>query len=244
MTEDSELRQANFAQRSPSSPLRGNQLRLFARQWLDTVLDLIFPARCIGCKRVGSLLCSECQAQLVVPPPIRDAGSPLTECRVSAVYSGTIREAIHAFKFNNQYRFATVLADRLVNTWRGTGWPITLVTATPLHASRLQARGYNQAALLASRFASQARVPFEDAAIRRVRETHTQVGLNYAERQMNVTNAFEADSTIVIGKRIVIIDDVYTTGATLKACADTLLKAGATNVWGLAIAQPLHEDQD
>jgi ComF family protein len=241
MTDDSELRQA--ANSSPSAFLLGKQVRLFARQWLDTALDVIFPPRCIGCKRVGSLLCSECQARFTAPPSIREIGSPLSECRATAEYGGVIREAIHAFKFNNQFRFAPVLADRLFAEWQRVNWPITLVTAAPLHESRLKERGYNQAAMLASRFADQARVPFQEAAIRRVRATHTQVGLNRAERQMNVTNAFEANSTIVRNKQIVIVDDVYTTGATLKACADALLKAGATTVWGLTIAVAHHDNQ-
>ncbi|MBX3081666.1 MAG: ComF family protein [Anaerolineae bacterium] len=243
MTDDGELREATITQSSQSASYWGKQIRLFAHQWLDTALDVIFPPRCIGCKRVGSLLCSDCQARFTAPPPLHESDSPLSECRATAEYGGIIRDAIHAFKFDNQFRFAPVLADRLFTEWQRAGWPIALVTAAPLHINRLKARGYNQAGLLAARFATLAQVPFQEAAIRRVRETHTQVGLNRAERQLNVTNAFEANSTIVNGKNIVIIDDVYTTGATLKACADALLKAGAASVWGLTVAKTHHDNQ-
>ncbi len=79
-------------------------------------------------------------------------------------------------------------------------------------------------------------LPFLPAAIRRVRDTRAQVGLGARERQINVLDAFQADPALIRDQQVLLIDDVYTTGATLRACASALLEAGATKVWALTVA--------
>jgi len=102
--------------------------------------------------------------------------------------------------------------------------------------SRRRDRGYNQAELLAEYLATAIAIPFESAAIVKIRDTVPQVGLNFKERQTNVAGAFQALPTRVQGQRVIIVDDVYTTGATLRACAQALLDAGAIKVWALTVA--------
>jgi ComF family protein len=164
-----------------------------------------------------------------------ESGSPLAEWRASAEFGDAIQKAIHAYKYRNQRRMAGPLASRLADVLAQSGWRPTLITAAPLHESRLRERGYNQAALLAERLAQAASVPFRAEIIRRVRATRPQVGLNARERLENVADAFEAHADVA-GQAIVIVDDVYTTGATLKACAHALRSAGAACVWGLTVA--------
>jgi ComF family protein len=113
----------------------------------------------------------------------------------------------------------------------------------PLHAERLRERGYNQAELLARAFCRQVGLPLRPRWLQRQRLTHSQVGLSAQERQANVAEAFSA-SAAVRGKSILVIDDVYTTGATLNACATAALAAGAANVVALALAIPYHEHGD
>ncbi|MCC7449417.1 MAG: ComF family protein [Anaerolineae bacterium] len=227
---------------SVEGSLRSIQIRLFTHQLAAAALDFIFPPRCIQCHRVGSLLCPRCQAKIPVPPPIREAGSPLSERRATAEFDGAIQQAIHALKYKGQWRYAKPLSERLQVELTRSGWMPTLITAAPLHEARLRERGYNQSALLAEPVAQSFRLPFRPDAIQRIRDTRPQVGLGRQERQINVADAFHAEPTLVKNQQIVIVDDVYTTGATLRSCASALLEAGAMQVWAITVASAKHPD--
>ncbi len=218
------------------------RVRLLARQLVTTALDFLFPPRCIQCNRVGSLLCPSCQEQIPAPPPIREPSSPLAERRSTAEFGGSIQKAIHALKYKGQWRYAEPLSQRLITELARSGWQPTLITATPLHDARRKSRGYNQAEMLAAPLAQAARVPFRADAIRRIRDTRAQVGLGMRDRQINVAGAFKAEPRLVAGQAVVIVDDVYTTGATLRECASALLEAGAVKAWALTVASAGHRD--
>lgn len=223
--------------RPPFGGLHIHTLRRILRQFSNAALNLLYPPQCIGCnRRVGSLLCAECQSRLTSVRPIHDPDSPLAERQSTAVFDGTIRKAIHELKYSGQRGYVDVLGQRLIKTLCATGWPVTALAAVPLHDNRIKERGFNQAALLADYIAMDLNIPFRPTMLRRIRDTRQQVGLNYQERQSNVTGAFKAEPTIVHGQKIVIIDDVYTTGATLRACASALREAGAIQVWALTVA--------
>ena len=221
---------------SNSSGLRITRFRLLTSHLLNTALDFVFPPRCIACGRPGSLFCTPCQAAITPPAPLRAAGSPLAEQRATADFDGPIRQAIHALKYRGQRRFALPLATRLQSTLECAGWQPGLLTAAPLSESRRRERGYNQAALLAAELSRRVGIPFRPDALRKVRDTRPQVGLNAGERRANVAGAFCAEPDLVSGVPVLIIDDVFTTGATLRECAAALLAAGATTVWGLTVA--------
>lgn len=228
-------------------------------------LNLIFPPRCIHCARAGWLLCPAC-AQLVQPVGAqicaqcgRPQSAPIKQCaqcqllptsalqivRIAALHSTPLREAIHALKYADRRELAVPLARYLVATafvapWRATAagaTPIDGVIPIPLHQARQAARGYNQAELLAQAFCLRMQLPLRTAWLTRQRSTHSQVGLSAVERRANVDDAFAAPAA-VYGKRLLLIDDVYTTGATMQACAAALSQAGAAAVYGLALACP------
>ena len=169
--------------------------------------------------------------------------SPLAGRRAYALFEGSIRSAIHGLKYEHKARLAEPLGGQLASTLALTGWQPSLCTAVPLHAERLAERGYNQSALLAENVARLGHIPLDVGAIQRVRATRPQVGLNYVDRQSNMAEAFRA-SPSVRDQSIVIIDDVYTTGATLRACATALRTAGAAQVWALTVASAASSDSD
>lgn len=215
-------------------PSRVSRALLLAHQLALGGLDLLFPPHCIGCARVGSLLCSHCVAAAKAAPPRECDG--LGGVCVAAEYDGAIGAAIRALKYDRQARLAEPLGNLLARTVRRAGWPVDVIVPVPLHAARLSDRGYNQAKLVSLYLARALAVPIDCEAVRRVRDTPSQVNLNAQERRLNMERAFEARAEAVRGRVVLVIDDVLTTGATLGACAEALRLAGAAEVYGAAVA--------
>jgi ComF family protein len=167
--------------------------------------------------------CGEC---LENPPPFEKA-------RFGLVYGGPARELLHTFKFGQRMAWARTLADlaepRLLEFFEESkGYAVIPV---PLSMWRLFSRGYNQSYLLAHHFAQKAGLEMADGALARVKHTRPQFGLNRDERGANVKGVFATRKRgIVEGGRILLFDDIFTTGATARECAKTLLKSGAQSV--------------
>lgn len=223
---------------SYSSP--ASRIKLLARQTITVALDLLFPPYCVNCDRVGSFLCPRCLAK-VTPAPARTLPA-FDEVRVRANYEEPVNTAIHALKYDHQPRLAEPLGGLLCQALQDIHWSVDVVCAVPLHTSRLHERGYNQAALLGVYVAQFRHWLFDPAAITRVRETPSQVHLNAQERRVNVADAFSADAQVVSGKRVLVVDDVLTTGSTLSACAAALRAAGATHVYGATVAGAVYKE--
>lgn len=233
------LRRDFTARRSPFASHLRVTATLFWREFTETALNFVFPPRCLGCERIGLECCEACRAEIAPVAIVEPDGGPIAAYSAVGAFEGTLQTAIHALKYENRQRVAVLLAQWLYDALQRTSWQPTLLTAVPLHPSRLAERGYNQSALIGERLALRLGLPFEAIAIRRQRETRPQVGLNYSERQQNVLDAFMAEPTLVQGQQVIVIDDVYTTGATLKACAQALHSAGASTIWGLTVAVAL-----
>jgi ComF family protein len=152
----------------------------------------------------------------------------------ASVFNNVWRSVIHAFKYNGQHTLAGTLAAQFPTIPHLP--PDAIVAPVPLHPNRRRWRGYDQAALLAEALAERLGLTFTIDALARVRDTRPQVGLNKTERQRNVEGAFRADSRLVEGRPVVLVDDVFTTGATLAAGAAALHKAGAAKIWAVALA--------
>lgn len=231
-----------------------------ARRALHNFADLLFPPRCVGCGRAGSLFCDSC-AQAVDPIPqpccprcgqpqattalcytcANLTNDPVAMARAAAIYAPPLRPAIHALKYEQQPALAPLLGRYLVAAFARSEWQavrIDAVVPVPLHAQRLAARGYNQSELLAAHFCEAAGLPLETAWLERQRDTRPQVGLNMQQRRQNVVDSFLAHPAVG-GKRLLLIDDVYTTGATLRACATAARAGGAIALYALTVARPL-----
>jgi ComF family protein len=130
-----------------------------------------------------------------------------------------------------------VLARPLLKLICELPWRVDIVAPVPMGADREAARGYNQAALLAIPVALGAGTPYQPRALKKVRDIQSQVGLSVVERYENVEGAFKAHESIVKGQSVLVIDDTITSGATMDACSEALLSAGAREVYGLTLAR-------
>ncbi len=153
------------------------------------------------------------------------------------VHADPLRKAIHRLKYQRDMALGEALAGHLVELVKTNGLEANAVAAVPLAKRRERERGYNQAALLARPLALSLGLDYLPAALKRTRETASQVGLSIEERHLNVAGAFTAEAKSVKEKRIFLVDDVLTTGATLNAAAAALKEAGAACVIGLSIAR-------
>lgn len=207
------------------------------RQLFDQAIDLLYPHTCNHCGRVGQAWCAHCLAKLESYPftlaeRLLDSGLHVLSV---GLHEGLLRDAIHAFKFDGARDLAELLGAALDDGLIQSQIAIDVVVPVPLHERRFRWRGYNQAALLADVVATNLGVPHE-SLLNRTRYTGTQVGRDAIARREAVDGAFAADPAHVNGRRILLIDDVVTTGSTLMACADALNQAGASSVIAACVA--------
>lgn len=218
-------------------------------------MDWVYPPVCGGCGRKGARWCAECRSRVVpIAPPLCDlCGWRLDRygdcafCRHShlrldgarswAYFQDPLKNAIHRLKYRGDISLGEALSEPLPAVLRQAGWSVDLITPIPLNLARQAERGYNQAALLAQPLALAVSIPYRPGAIKKIRATPSQVGLSRTERRENLRDVFRADEKLVSGKRILLVDDIMTTGATLSACAKSLYAAGALGVYGLTLAR-------
>ena len=166
-----------------------------------------------------------------------NAPTSLTGIRSAVFLEGPLRQAVHKFKYQRD----VILADSLARIMLAVGPEAALlgglVVPVPLAPERLAARGYNQSGLLAQTYAEWRGLRLAPHGALRVRSTAPQVGLSARERRLNVAGAFAGERRLIAGRPVILIDDVCTTGATLDSCAEALLAAGASQVWGVTLAR-------
>lgn len=234
---------------------------------LRALLDTIFPPLCHGCRQfipaAGAVhLCDECRAgsRAIASPCCCVCGTPfLTEAgrdhrcgacisapppfdgaRSAVLFEGAARDLIHRLKYGGKVQHSRPLALLVVEHLADyiAACRVDLVVPVPLHVKRLRERGFNQAVLLGEIIARQWRMPLCRTNLRRSRWTEPQVGMTAAERAGNVRGAFSlADRGTMTGRRILLVDDVFTTGSTVAECARTLKKGGVEAVYSVTVAR-------
>jgi len=240
-------------------------LRRLARAGLGALLALVLPPSCLACRHpvAGSAaaLCPACwrAMRFIERPYCERLGTPFRDdpgpgalspaaiaapplfgrARGVALYEGVARELVHALKYRDRLDLAPALGAWMARAGAELLAGADLVIPVPLHRARLWRRRFNQAAALAQVIGRASGVPVETLALRRVKRTPAQVGLTSLQRADNVRGAFRVASGCrerIAGRRIVLVDDVMTTGATATAATRALRAAGAVNVDVLAFA--------
>jgi competence protein ComFC len=156
-----------------------------------------------------------------------------------SIFEGPVRSAVLNLKYHRNAALGEVLAQPLAEYVRTLDWQVDLVIPVPLGKERARERGYNQIGIVAKPVAAIRHWQYAPSGLTRTRETRSQVGLTAVERKANVLGAFMAEKEIVSGKRVLLMDDVATTGATISECASALLQANTKIVYALTLARAL-----
>ena len=229
-----------------------------------TLLNIIFPKRCIGCKKFGDLLCPVCFAKIEFSTlhlcPLCNKrsidGATHPGCRTrytldglssGVVYRGIVKRLVYQFKYQpylsslseviGKLLYEAIIQDEVAyNKLLAT----PLLVPVPLHSRRFKKRGYNHAELLARSLSLELDLPIYKDMLIRVKETKPQFSLNREERYKNIKGAFVINKKYgekIKGKNIVLVDDVATSCATLNECANVLKRNGAQSVWAITFAR-------
>lgn len=230
-------------------------------KFTDIILNVIFPRRCIICDHVLKMtehgICGKCQSLVhkIKSPYCMKCGKQIaddekvycSDCLITHhyydegrslyLYDDAMKRSIYRFKYNGRYEYADYYSEQLLNAFSDyirRLLPDVLIPI-PIHKNRLKKRGYNQAGILADRLGKALKIPVLDTLLVRRNETVKQKNLNVSERQNNLKKAFKTTKNDVKLSTAVLIDDIYTTGATIDAAAACLKDAGIDKVYFLCL---------
>lgn len=228
------------------------------RSGMRIVFDILFPKFCVGCGRIGAYICSSCQnfIERIVDPicPVCEYysfdGSTHDRCKSNYTidglisffrYKGVVQKAIKQIKYrfvSDMVSYLVSLADVSTVLENHASLKDATVVPIPLHSSRQRFRGFNQAVLIGKHLANSSHLDYDESLLKRVRYVKPQVEMKTKkERLRNVQGIFEVPSGSHLPEIVLLVDDVFTTGATMREAAETLKRSGVKIVWGMTIAR-------
>ena len=214
----------------------------FIHTILEKIADVLFPARCLGCRLPGGIFCETCRQKTQ-----RKHREEMPLPHLDKIFSygwyhdQILREALRRFKYHGIYGIAHPLAKMLHDILKphlSSLGPEALIVPIPAHRARARERGYNQAELLARAFSEQISFPLDADILIKTKDTPSQISLKGRERLWNVKDSFGVQNAAALeGRTILLVDDISTTGATLSEAARVLKQSGAKEVIGLVVAR-------
>ena len=213
--------------------------------WGRALLDFAYPPHCAVCEadiEAAELLCGSCWAEIVPCRPhsrVEDGGRDFEQVVSLGPFTGALQQAIHALKFRNQVRLGRALGERMGQCLAEQLAPLDCLLPVPLHPARQRERGFNQSAEIAAGLGTVLGVPVYHGVMRRQRNTRQQALLSAEERRANLHDAFAPVAALPAGVRIGIVDDVWTTGETMAACAQAV---GSDRLWAVVLARSGADD--
>ena len=208
------------------------------RDALTWLLDVLAPTRCAGCALHGNELCDACRRSLSALPRVRRCAARGAPAIIAlGAHDGLLRACVLALKFDRARRVGAVLGGMLARKLDDAAG-FNVIVPVPLDRHALGERGYNQAEEIARGVAAATGRPLASAALHRRHRAARQASLDSKQREANVERAFAAgaQSAAVAANSVLLVDDVVTTGATMRACATVLRSSGAARVTGAALA--------
>lgn len=228
---------------------------------LAGLLDALYPPRCPICDGLllpGTLICDGCRAQAIVlrEPVCKRCGKQIRDAqreycldcakkphryrqgKAVFVYKGGIRQSLYRFKYAGKREYAVFYAREaadLHGAWVQKN-QIEAIVPIPMYRGKQRRRGYNQAEVFAEELGRRLQLPVEKKIVQRVRDTTPQKNLNEKERKDNLKNAFQFTDNIVKYKRVLLVDDIYTTGSTIDAVAEVLISGGVRDICYICIS--------
>ncbi|MBR5637719.1 MAG: ComF family protein [Pseudobutyrivibrio sp.] len=227
------------------------------------MLGILYPKRCVACDKVLLKIekeigfCRECagKIKLVGPVACMKCGGPLlddrkefcnncaqapkafTQGKAIYQYTGNMKNAMYRFKYGNRRCYGRTFAEHALHYYGG--WikskNIEVIVPVPMYEKKEKKRGYNQATVLAKALSDMTGIPVADKIVRREKETEAMKQLNALKRKKNLLNAFSLQKNVVQFKKVLIVDDIYTTGTTMDEVAKVLKAGGVDEVFGISV---------
>ena len=216
---------------------------------------ILYPRICPICKRIISdrYICRECESSLpyIVQPRCFQCGKPVhkeeqeycNDCKNKKhiytkgtqpfLHVGKLKDVVYEIKYNNKREYIDFFVDAMVRCCKKEilSWKPDILIPVPMYRKKQLRRGFNQAGVIAKRLSKPFGIPVCTDCLIRISDTRPQKQLDDIQRKKNLENAFKIRKNIVKSKKVVIVDDIYTTGSTVDACAKVLLEAGAKEVY-------------
>jgi len=208
----------------------------------EFILDILFPRFCLNCNREGSYLCPDCFSLIDISEKKYYFLKNLNGLFCPTSYDNFIvKKLINQFKYPPYIKeLAKPLASLIITYFKilgESGLQDFILVPIPLHKKKLKSRGFNQASEIAKELSKNLAIPFSDNVLIKIKPTPAQVELKKEEREKNVRETFLCQKPEIIkNKKILLVDDVFTTGATLEEAGRALRRAGAAEVWGVVVA--------
>lgn len=233
----------------------------------ELLLNLFFPKFCFGCQKEGDYLCLDCRHLLEISEynyclcekpqrlPYQSRTGTCLKCQnknLSGLYFALsykkkplVKHLIRSYKYSPYIQdlsgtFASILIEHFVLAKNNAEdiWQNSVLVPVPLDITKLKSRGYNQSTLLAKDLSQVLQIPVIGHCLYKTKQTQSQMTLKKEQRKHNLSGAFAVkNKTSIAGKKVFLVDDIYTIGATLEECAKVLKNSGAKKVWGITIAR-------